>query len=384
MSDQAFGRAQFLAGLAFATRGSFSDPIAFADAVCHEFDLDPTEPIGDARLVEELDRVAGAGRVLPARLTGAAAKRYVLARDTSEVLTVLRRLDPDLTSFASIESAPDQLRSEAEALGLEVSFAELRVVDDFPAPHEGAQFAAMTYDRVDERLHGIKPGVALKRDGLRPLYSIGLMAHEFVHVAIGNADTPILARGLEEGIADLVGGVLLAQSILGQEVAETVLLNSRLRFGRNQLGRLYRDGLLGASAVVLAGGTELLVEKVVEANRVGRQVIRELEKQGIEGVIRSVGDRQKTDLLRPFAERFVSSSPDLVVSPLALLIGEALSRGDHVPSRLADLHVAEDEGARAVAELQDRIFAVVTFDEVVTSSEVEFLRSARLLRYEVE
>jgi hypothetical protein len=375
----------FVAGLAFAIAGRFTDPNAFVSALESEGALAP----GTSALValEELRGfVETWGKledVVSQGLTREAARRHVLAVDVSLALELAERVPAELLSPDSVEAATDQLMAVARNLSLDVEYARLRVVEEFPEPHSDASFAAMTYDRGDQRLHDIEPGVVLLRDQLRPLYSIGLLAHEFTHLIIGRVDTDILARGLEEGIADLVGQLLLARNLMPQGVCERLLWNSRSRYGRDQLGRLYRDGLLGASALYLALGDEGMLDLLQRANNEGRQVIHDVERKLAAGVLASE-TRGAEGEFRSFAQSFVAMTPDLVVSPLAYVMASQLAVHEDVTSMCSRLNIDAAEAAESLEELQSRVFLAVESEGVITSNEGPFYAELGQLRYDAE
>jgi len=373
----------FVAGLAFATAGRFTDPNVFVSALESEGALAP-EASAAAALKELRVFIETWGKledVVSQGLTREAARRHVLAADAALALELAEQVPAELLSPDSVETATRQLMTVARNLGLDVEYARLRIVEEFPEPHSEASFAAMTYDRGDQRLHGIEPGVVLLRDQLRPLYSIGLLAHEFTHLVIGRVDTDILARGLEEGIADLVGQLLFARNLMPQEVCERLLWNSRSRYGRDQLGRLYRDGLLGASALYLALGDNGMVDLLRGANEEGRQVIHNVERELAAGVLMNA-TRAGEGAFRGFAQSFVAMTPDLVVSPLAFVMACQLSVHEDVESVCSRLNLDATEAAESLEELQSRVFLAVESDGVITSNEGPFYAELGQLRYD--
>ncbi|MFL6417497.1 MAG: hypothetical protein ACJ74Y_17725, partial [Bryobacteraceae bacterium] len=56
--------------------------------------------------------------------------------------------------------------------------------------------------------------------------------------------------------ADVIGQLMFAGEMMPQSICERLLWNSRSRYGRAQLGRLYRDGLLAACAAYLELGDD--------------------------------------------------------------------------------------------------------------------------------
>ncbi len=373
-----------VAGLAFASAARFSDPIAFVDALFNEAGI-----AEDERGSAAIDQIEGFVRewadlesVIQGGLDGLRAFRHVLARDAAAALKLASKIETRLLQPASIESAMKQLRDAAAHRGLDVDYARQRVVDQFPQPYADTNFAAMTYDRGDQRLYGIEPGVVLLRNQLRPLYSIGLLAHEFVHLIIGRIDTDVLARGLEEGLADFFGQLVLAGRIMPRAICERLLWNSRSRYGRPQLGRLYRDALLATCVVYLEIGDEGFEALLRRANHEGRHVVKDLEREVCLGTLR--GSRGRSDEYRGFAQSFVAMTPDLVVTPLAMLLAESLSVGQSVDAAAQALRLERSLVQPALNELQTRVFLTVESEDTVSSTEGGFYAALGHLRYDAQ
>jgi hypothetical protein len=382
-----FSFKNIVAGLAFGTKGAYSDPNRFANYVAEKTGhgnslLNPED------CLDELSRwghqLTATRRRAEGEIGQSEAFDWLVGRDLLRIVSTARNLPPEILQIKSIEESAKGLPTYAESLGLTLRHASLRVVDTFPSPHEDASFAAMTYDTVDEKTYGMRPGVALLRSSLQPLYSINLFAHELVHVAIGRVETDRLARGLEEGLADLIG-MTMSGRLLGRTTAEQILLNSRTRHGRDQLGRLYRDNLVQACGIALAIGESALLSVVRNACSAGRQKIKEFEESIMTGHLTdSVRASESTpmDDTQTFALKFLASSPDNVVSPLAVLIGEELSSPVHISDLLADIGVESNAGGTAIAELQSRLFMAVISDGTVEFSETKFYSDLGQLRYE--
>jgi hypothetical protein len=373
----------FLSGLAFAAKNRCADPNSFIDALEAEgaFDAHATVSVVVDELSEFVARWSDLQGVVEEGLNQRTALRHLLARDVADLLQLLEATDLRWLNPQSIDDTIPKLLDKARSLQLDVSFARMRVVDRFPEPYSDATFAAMTYDRGDQRLHGIEPGVVLLREQLRPVYSVSLLAHEFIHLAIGRVDTDILARGLEEGISDLVGQLMFASEFLPTGYCERVLMNSRSRYGRPQLGRLYRDSLVSAlTAYLLVGDTGMLA-LLQQANRDGRQVIKDFERRLARGEL----SQEKPESLREFAgfaQRFLAMTPDLVVSPLALILAERCILHETTAMTLRRLRVEEAEGMEALDELQERVFLAIQSEGEISSCEGTFYSEIAHLRYE--
>jgi hypothetical protein len=369
----------FIAGVAFAVPGAFSDPNPFAAALVGEAKIKDTAT--PAEIVQQLDAFSQAWRLPQKKLTQESALSVLLAQDAAKIAEFVRNADEQLLRPESVEAATTNLIESAGHLGFDVSFAELRVVDEFPSPYRKMTFAAMTYDRMDEKLFDIRPGVALRRDQLKPFYSIALFAHELVHVAIGNQKTRILARGLEEGIADIVGQLMLAAELLPVAVCEQILWNSRTRYGRDQLGRLYRDALVSASTACLLIGDGAILALVHQANREGRSVIHDFERALAAGQVKGHGDGGRCTT---FAQRFLAMTPELVVSPLAHVLATNIQLDEQLKDAFKRLNIPSHDGDEAVDELQSRVYLTTESNGMMSANEAPFYQQLGHLRYDVK
>jgi hypothetical protein len=373
----------FLGGFAFAAMSRCADPNSFIDALEAEgaFAADATVSAAVDELSAFVARWSDLQSAVEEGLSQRTALRHLLAHDAGELLQLLKATDPQWLDPQSVEETIPKLLDVAQSLQLDVSSARMRVVDRFPEPYADATFAAMTYDRGDQRLHGIEPGVVLLREQLRPVYSVCLLAHEFIHLVIGRVDTDILARGLEEGLSDLAGQLMFASKFLPKGYCERVLMNSRSRYGRPQLGRLYRDSLLSAlTAYLLVGDTGILA-LLQQANRDGRQVVKDFERRLSRGELRQEEPETPREFAG-FAQRFLAMTPDLVVSPLALILAERCILHETAKATLRRLRVEEAEGRKALDELQERVFLVIQSEGQIASCEGTFYTEIAHLRYE--
>lgn len=375
-----------LAGLAFASPGGNAEPTVFAQALMRATDLNSGDPLDLAQ-----ERIADFVRAFrvgdtglgSGELTQESALRILLARDAHCLLELLEQAPDELLDVESVGRGAVRLKALASDLGMDAEFAELRVVDAFPAPYSSASFAAMTYDTMDQKLYGMTPGVVLKRSQLRPLYSLGLLAHEFVHVLIGRVETEILARGLEEGVADIVGQIVLGSHLVPPEIAKRLVWNSRFRYGRDQLGRLYRDSFVAACALSIEVGTEGLMAWVRRANQEGREVMHTLERALVQGTLaRDAGHEPHEVDSRRFFLRCLAMTPDLVVSPLAKVLAQEVRVGETLAAVQRRVRISSGELKEAFAELQERVFVSVVSDGTVTSNEGPFYSELGQLRYD--
>jgi hypothetical protein len=243
----------------------------------------------------------------------------------------------------------------------------------------------MNLDISDQRAYGVTPGVYVRRDLLMPLYSPFLISHELVHAICGRKDSDHLARGLEDGLADLFGSLHFGGKVIARPLCDEMLIQSRNLFPQNQFWSIYGDSLKQALVLHDVVGFDGVIELLARANRDGRGVINDAEVALLRG---SYGDLSHSSTaheptLLDFGRRYLSTPRCLVVSPLALFLAHHLHRDANITSLLSDLAVDEDAGRAALAELQQRVFLVFCEGDRIWADETKRHLATLTLRYEL-
>jgi hypothetical protein len=370
-------------GGAYATWGIYAQPLDFVDYALDE--QDARAPGTDAETViakttERLRKRADEGA-----LTNAAAKDLLAARALDAAgRTIERYVDDDELGEDILRERFSALLDQCRELGLEVQHTALFFVDDYPAPYDSLQGWAMNLDVSDQRAFGIEPGIRLKRQFLVPLYSSFLMAHELTHALCGQVDSDRLARGLEEGLADLVGSLYLGRTILDASVCETMLLNSRAAYPQSQFWQGYSSALRLAITIHQTMGIEGLLDILRQGNQEGREAIVRAEMQWLQGGENSrPGQADLDDGLARFGRRFLGLPTHLVVSPLAYVLAEHLELGQTVREVCSAHNIAPDAGEKAARELHERVFLVMLDGDKIVADETKPLLKANMLRAEI-
>lgn len=152
--------------------------------------------------------------------------------------------------------------------------AKLFIVDNYPEPFARMTGAAMVPDRTDCSRYGIDPGIYFRREKLSPLPSAITLFHELTHLVVSQNDDSLLARGLEEGIAEFLAFNVLAPERLNPQAVQSLFISKRLRFsGHAQRLRLYMDYFRQANWLYSTYGMSGLLELV----RSGRRAIKKAE-----------------------------------------------------------------------------------------------------------
>lgn len=225
--------------------------------------------------LKDLDDKAELLRADEGPLTESSAKSRLIAKDLDCVRKSLSVVD--VSAIQALRDDPlrdfNYYTSALKALGAEFDEPQIRTVEEFPAPFNRFQWAAFCPDAEDEKRYGIARGIYFRRSALRPYYTQALLAHEMIHCIPGKRDPNILAMGLEEGIADLLGSLHLVSLRYGKHIARNLYIYARHAHPMNQIWKLYLDHARQAAIIYKKFGLTGLVFLLNS----GRRVIHEVE-----------------------------------------------------------------------------------------------------------
>src|SRR6266700_4778460 len=119
----------------------------------------------------------------------------------------------------------------------------------------------------------MEPGIYFPESRLRPFYSEFLLSHELIHVILGKISPNLLARGLEEGIAKLIGALYLSNQILGKDLTINLFIYNRLSYRHQQFWELYMDATRQAKFLYQRFG----LQGIVELMKSGREKLKKVE-----------------------------------------------------------------------------------------------------------
>lgn len=143
-----------------------------------------------------------------------------------------------------------------------IEFPDLFLVDEFPKPYDNMKMDALAPNKADKEMYNITPGIYLSKEFLSPYYSAYLLPHEMIHVFVSKANPYLLGRGLEEGIADLLGSIYGGMNILGYDVIKNITIYNRFS-NISSYWDMYRDYLRQAAFIYhnfgFAGIKELIL-----------------------------------------------------------------------------------------------------------------------------
>ena len=379
--------ANIIKGAIYATHGAFAVPLKFYEKAFSEGEITCNSIDQVCNKISQTRRTLMEKAYSKSFIDQSAAASILIARDLEAVEKTTRMYikDEDLREdYLHVNF--EKLKKLFEEHGIDIGDINFSVVDKFPEPYHEMNFWAMNYDTDDEQTLGIPRGVCLKREYLMPMYSVVLMAHELIHVAIGKVNENLLARGFEEGLCDLFGSLYLCSQLIPQEICENMLKNSRLSYPREQIRQVYTDALRQVLLLHENIGVNGLTEIIRKGNAEGRGIIKKIEALCIEDKYQLIPINNKgikDEGISKFARFYISFPTSLVVSPLAYLLSEKLSPSMKIESLLNENKIDLEEGKKAIRELQERVFLVVADNERIIYDDTKAVLKNKMLRYEL-
>jgi hypothetical protein len=243
-------------------------------------------------------------------------------------------------------------------------------------------WVAFAPDRSDERNYGIAAGIYLKAADLAPFFSEMTLAHEIIHCAVGAVNPELLGRGLEDGLADLLGSLYLGKRVLPVEIVRNVYMHGRLGSELEQANRLYVEYARQAYAVYLRFGLDGIVQLV----KGGREMIKTTEELMLSGRISAISlpkGTWETELDALAQDVLMARVPTLIVSPISLYVAEHAVAGASVSDIARSSEMESQVVRQALEELQARTFTLLLDGDRIAYSDLPFIARSGALRYEV-
>lgn len=309
------------------------------------------------------------------------ALKLMVSKDLLDVIKTLERVtikDPVLELRDAFKEYKKLLSSHDVQLDIPLFFVDL-----FPEPYSKFDFIAMNIDYDDERKYGAKRGIYLKKDSLEPLLSMFLLAHEIIHACISSKPTGQLARGLEDGICDLVA-FYLSKKIIPTDIVTNIIINLHSEYQKTQLFRIYSESLRQAILIYKIYGMNGIMELITKASKKGRNYVKEIENMCVKGYYEEIGLEKggwDKDMDR-FADYFLSYPFSMIVSPLACYIAELITKYDPIRDFLTKNKIKVKEGMKAVKELSERVYLITIYEGKVMADETKLYTREGLLKYE--
>lgn len=351
--------------------------------------LDYVEPYFVNRLPSDIDKVfnEATSSLAPSGTIGQEeALRSLLIRDLKDIRVNLKRIannieDPE-TQIGQAFSAYSRKLNE---WGIPVGSVSLRIEDRFPEPYTNIGASAMNYDVYDQKEFGIPRGVIFRRDYLLPIVSSFLLAHELIHCVFSGVYAHYLARGLEEGLCEIIG-LILSSEILDKEIGQNILVNFRLSEFTSQKWQVYTEAVRQAAQLYARYGLKGVRNILKLGHEGGRGVVKEIEERLMHGHYENLGlDCGGFDAeFGEFLSFFVGYPQSLVVRPLSYYIAEKISVGDSVDKWVNHQGFDSAQTSEAIQELQDQVFLILLAGNSIVSDETKVFLKTKTLRYRIQ
>lgn len=326
------------------------------------------------------------------RIDGSNVLEYLISQDLNSVQRILT--DPSVvTSILKrknleecIEEAFMKARSILEKNGVKLpKRVQTYIVEKFPNPYSNRDYSVMVADKGDEESYGISPGIYYLRESLRPFYSEYLACHEIIHVVLGDRSPDLLAHGLEEGIAEVLGAFVIARAILGKRLAEQLFIYNRLGETVHPLWEQYLDFTRAAAILYRRYGDQGLFMIVNK----GREAVKSIEESILnrEDVKINLGNHNPPDEDIEDLDFILNVFPrSSVVSPMAFHVAAFVQPGLTVREIATLARTNIQDTRQALEELASDFSLVGTRQDgtVVTWSDTAMYLNSNTLRYRVD
>ena len=255
------------------------------------------------------------------------AYKLVLARDVKKIINNFHNIDLNL-SEDELLLTKNKYTGLLYKLNVNAVSPDFFIVDKFPAPFDNNDWSAFCPDSEDEKKYGIKKGIYFLKKHIRPYYSEILLAHEMIHFICGQKNPELFAMGLEEGLAEILGSLFLAGTILGIDIVKNNFLYTRFNRKANLLWSLYADHTRQAYSLYKQFGYEALIHLL----NAGRLEIHNTEKKLFSQETINWNLCSKTffddSINQLFDYLMLNYTPNYVVTPLQMVLIENAYEGE--------------------------------------------------------
>lgn len=357
--------------------GRFSNVNDFCKTVVKQYNLETFSDI--ARLLDSKDSL------LLQKITKSDALKILIRNDINNF-----SLEPysNVGGVNIIELLTEHVKKVIgyyQSIGLDISEHDMPLYfcDTFPKPFDKNKGIALAPDEYDERKFGIKKGIYFLKSNVSFYQSRLLIAHEILHHICSKRHPELLARGLEEGLCELIGSYIANSTFFAKPISENYIKFRRFKYENpNQKFRIYTDYLRLAYLLLKQVG----IEGVVNIINGGRQEIKNVETSLIRGEVLYLPNQGQTvvpqELVCNLDKLLLGNIENEVLSPLAFYILKTYS-GEKSISSFADVHgINSVECKIAFEEIQKRIYGCVVDDDTIEFSDLEQLQNNDNILYE--
>jgi len=382
----------YFLGALYHVRGNFSHLSRFMKQFSPRLNSLPYESTSVLELVRHLRE---AHTYVEEKVGEEQALSLMLAEDLAEIERVLQ--DDDIVAAidmredlqTTLETCKERAVKHLENIGVHIDPPKLTFLRKLPAPYDIQGYAAFVADPGDVQTYGIPQGVYFAENRLRPFYSEFILMHELMHVVLGKLNPDISARGLEEGLAELVGAMYLSSKILGKQLTTNLFIYNRMSYGFQQFWELYMDATRQATLLYHRFGLKGIVELV----NGGRERLKQIEqyclRMEFDRIILPDGDHD-TNLTDIADFLSLAYNRNMVVSPMAKYLTRFVRPHATIAQILEEANVEREAGLRAIKELKHRVYLLSFLDDVediekqhINRTDCEPLARGSFIRYEI-
>jgi hypothetical protein len=302
---------------------------------------------------------------------------------------ITKEIDQRYNIEHMLNNCRDRAVELLQEIGICIDIPKIFLVPELPAPYHKRGYSAFTADRGDSEKYDIQPGIYFPIKSLRPFYSEFLLFHEMIHVILGQISPYLLGRGLEEGLAELVGAMYLSSRILGKDLTVNLFIYNRLSSEYPRFWELYMDATRMATLLHQRFG----LEGIVELLNSGREVVKQVEECCLRMRFDQIdlphgkADMELADIADYLSLAFNRS---LVVSPLAKYLSRYVQAGCTAEQILQNARVDITAGLKALQELENDVLLASFSSEgsepdhrVVVWSDCDRLAQGSIIRYDI-
>ncbi len=368
-----------IGGALYISNCKFGNVLAFRDFIMKEFNNIPFEK---KEIVSKIEEYIDTKSHIVGEIGQKDAKNLLIIEDLKNIKDTIIS-NPLEDPFKSIDKYVNKYCEKINKIGIELDDVKTFIVEKFPKPFENAGGTAINFDVADKRKYGIEEGIYFKEDRILPYSTQILASHEIIHRAASMKHPHLLARGIEDGICDYVGILYICREIIGSDACKNLVFHLRFRHHPGSDWNRYTTNLQQAAVLYINYGFESLIEIIKE----GRILMEDVEKKLFLGKIDEIPIIKKGNWIEDitnFSYRILTYEKTLVVSPLALLIAKNINSGDNIKSFFRDNNIKEREGAKAIEELYETHFVLISDGEKITCDRSKLYLDAGVMRYFID
>lgn len=378
---------QFINGLLYFNRGKYNNIDNFMS--CLEKYIVNKEVLTKQELLNELSKIMSAiENVKSDKINNEQAQNILIYNEIDYLYKHIENITIQFDFQNDFDNFIFEIKKVLNNINIIVDEDSTRsfIVDKFPQPYENQSFVALAPDNSDFKKYGIIPGVYFKKDSMSYIQYKLIFGHEVIHRIISRKGSELLARGLEEGICELIGTIYCGIKLIDKEYIINYFLAKRLNYNNSlQKFRLYTDyfrvacllyfryGINGISYIINSGREFIkLVEECTSKNDF--QSLDEFFKEPPQY------DEQLTEVLQYLSLGYVENE---VVSPLAYYIIQHYDGTDNKIQFLNNFSIDIEDGKEALTEINKKIYGITLDANTILCSDLKHIKQNAYLRYEV-